>query len=127
MSSEYIAHKEILEKIDKVEKKLGLKIQGNAQRIEDLKKKVEKNTQGIKDLKVEVKNNTKSIRHLYSLTYGIAKDVQILKERTELLPKVYDNMDIIVGEIRQDREERAIMFGRIDNHEVRINKLEKAV
>ena len=55
------------------------------------------------------------------------KRFDLLEERTALIPKLYDNVDKIVGEILENRQKRAFTTNSITNHEKRIVTLEKTV
>jgi len=49
----------------------------------------------------------------------------VLEERTALIPKLYDSVDKLVGEILDNRQERAFFSNKLRGHETRITTLEK--
>lgn len=63
---------------------------------------------------------------LNQLMQRVFKLEEVVNERTALLPKLYDNVDKMMGEIKENRQERTFMNSRLVNHEDRIVKLEHA-
>lgn len=51
--------------------------------------------------------------------------VDIIDERTESYPKLYDNVDKLVGEILENRQERTLMNSKLIKHDKRIGAVEK--
>lgn len=51
--------------------------------------------------------------------------VDIIDERTESYPKLYDNVDKLVGEILENRQERTLMNSKLIKHDKRIGVVEK--
>ena len=51
--------------------------------------------------------------------------VDIIDKRTETYPRLYDNIDKLIGEITENRQERAFISRRVQNHENRLSDLEK--
>lgn len=51
----------------------------------------------------------------------------VLEERTEYLPKLYNAVDKFMGEILESRVERVILTSRVKNHEDRLVTVENKV
>jgi hypothetical protein len=65
---------------------------------------------------------------LINMTRHICKleeKIDTIDDRTKSYPKLYDNVDKIVGEIIENRQERTFITQKMQNHESRLNKLEK--
>ena len=60
-----------------------------------------------------------------SRLYSLEKKVDAIDQRTLSYPRLYDNVDKLVGEIIENRQERAFILARVDSHEERIGVLEK--
>jgi uncharacterized coiled-coil DUF342 family protein len=52
---------------------------------------------------------------------------EVLEERTALIPAIYDKMDKFIREVIDNRQDRVFTNNRLDKHERRIVKLEKAI
>jgi hypothetical protein len=59
--------------------------------------------------------------------YNLELKVDRIDKRTESYPKLYDMVDKLVGEIMENRQERSFMQRMIEDHGVRIKKLERAL
>jgi hypothetical protein len=50
--------------------------------------------------------------------------VEVIDDRTRFLPKLYDNVDKIMGEILENRQERVFMGHTLHDHEERLTNIE---
>ena len=73
-----------------------------------------------KDVSV-LKSNVIDIR---ALLYVQSKRLDSIDERTALIPKLYDNVDKLMGEIIENRQERTFMSHLLSEHTKRITVLE---
>lgn len=58
-------------------------------------------------------------------TRSLERKIDGIDERTKFFPKLYDNVDKLLGEIEENRQERAFTSQRVDDHEQRLEVLEK--
>ena len=68
----------------------------------------------------------KKIENHDSQLFLINKRLSNLEDRTELLPRLYDNVDFLVSEVKEKLEDNVIISNTLENHEERIAKLEKS-
>lgn len=105
------------------EKKLDKKL---AVRFGRLENKVDSNTKEIGNIKGGLGRLEKGQDLLMKKVFEHGRRFDLPEERTAYLPKLYDNVDKLLKEIRDGREDRIIMLNRLTNHETRITRLEGA-
>uniref|UniRef100_A0A7C4XTC5 Uncharacterized protein n=1 Tax=candidate division WWE3 bacterium TaxID=2053526 RepID=A0A7C4XTC5_UNCKA len=59
--------------------------------------------------------------------YYLNDKIDIIDKRTETYPKLYENVDKLIGEIVENRQERTSMNKEIQNHESRLKSLESEI
>ena len=91
-------------------------------RINGLEKRFDSLESGFYNLEIRVGSIEKRFG---AVLYDHTRKLESLEERTTLLPTMYTNIDKIIGEIQENRQERTFMFNTIKNHEIKIAKLEK--
>ncbi len=78
----------------------------------------------IQGIKVKVDKHEVMLDQLIQRVFKLEERVNSIDERTALIPKLYNNVDKMIGEIKENRQERTFMSSRLINHEDRIVKLE---
>jgi len=63
--------------------------------------------------------------NLTSHVYKLEANLEVIDIRTVSYPKLYDNVDKLVGEIVENRQERVFIAHKLQDHERRLIKLEK--
>ncbi len=71
-----------------------------------------------------LKQHTKLLTQHSKLFFKLEQKIDTLNERTRSYPKLYDNVDKLVGEILENRQERTLLHQKIQNHERRLLGLE---
>jgi len=56
---------------------------------------------------------------------SLENKIDVIDERTKSYPKLYDNVDKLLMEVVENRQERTFIHSRLDNHEQRLGVLEK--
>ncbi|MFA6982037.1 MAG: hypothetical protein WC243_03390 [Patescibacteria group bacterium] len=71
------------------------------------------------------KPSSEGLLHLvYSQIQQLMQRVEVIDDRTRFLPKLYDNVDKIMGEILENRQERVFMGHTLHDHEERLTNIE---
>jgi chromosome segregation ATPase len=110
---------------DKVEK-LSTRVDKLHITVGKLSDKMEKLSIRLDKLSARVGKHDNALDFLMKKVLEHDRRFDVIEERTALIPKLYDNVDKIIGEIKENRAERSFMNNRLSNHEKRIARLEKA-
>ncbi len=57
-------------------------------------------------------------------SFGLNKNIEELKERSQYMPTIYDSTDALMGEVKASREDRVFVNARIHRCEIRLSYLE---
>ncbi len=87
-------------------------------------KRVDKNTIKIEKMSADIEKIKIQISNIHLKLFEHDRRFEILEERTALIPKLYDNVDKILKELIEGRQERMITMHKLNNHEDRIIYLE---
>ena len=69
--------------------------------------------------------NVKMLSNLSIRLSRVENKVDILEERTRLLPSLYNKVDKLIGEIIENRQEREFISHRVGRLENKVNKITK--
>jgi hypothetical protein len=83
-----------------------------------------KNWGAIQENQKEIRKNGRRIDELLKLYFSLDKKVSVVEEKVVLFPEFFNKVDVLVGEITEGRQEKALMPSRIEDHEKRITTLE---
>ena len=71
----------------------------------------------LETLEKEIARTNNTIADILNRLFKVEQKLEELDTRTINFPKLYDNVDAMIGEIKENREERAFMNRRIINLE----------
>lgn len=117
----------------RVERVLGV-IQGKLETLEKelaktnntvnvITKELAKVTNTVSGITEELTKINNTIAGILNRLFKVEQKLEELDTRTINFPKLYDNVDAMIGEIKENREERAFMNRRITNLEKQSFKL----
>ena len=87
-----------------------------------IQSRLDVHSRDIKQLKENFIKLSGSLSFIYGELFKLKQKVDEIDARTINFPQLYNNVDALVGEIKENREERALMNSRITNLEQRCLK-----
>ena len=103
---------------------LELKVDGLELKIENLDKRFRDLENKTGEIFQRLTSHDNHLAELRRMIYKITEKVEEIDERTKYLPKLYDNVDKLIGEISEFRRDRVFTTSRIRDHENRLEVVE---